>query len=433
MNPPYRLLRCLLAGVTSLGCLVVQAQDDFDQPPISYRSATPDNTVSRLQSELDSGARSLRYDSDRGYLESVLEALNISHDSQMLVFSKTSLQVQRIRPQTPRAVYFNDDVYVGFCQSGDVLEISAADPQLGTVFYTLDQQQAVEPRFEQQFDNCLICHSSSRTKGVPGHLVRSLYVDAGGQPMFSAGSRTVNHTTPFEDRWGGWYVTGTHGKQSHLGNLVIHSRRVPEDVDNSQGQNVTDLAGRFDVDRYLTPHSDIVALMVLEHQTMVHNYLTKAAFATRQALHHQAAMNRALGYPEDRQLESTERRIQHAGDDLVEALLFTDEAPLSGPVRGTSGFAESFSATATRDDQGRSLRDLDLSKRLFRYPCSYLIDSQAFESLPQPMKDYVWRRLWEVLQGRDDSETFAHLTPDDRQAIREIIRDTMHDLPAYWR
>lgn len=433
MKRPFSSHRYLLAAVAGIVCLAAQAQDDFDQPPISYRSATPNNIVSRLQSDLDSGARTLRYDSDRGYLAAVLEALNVSHDSQMLVFSRTSLQVQRIRPQTPRAVYFNDDVYIGFCQSGDVLEISASDPQLGTVFYTLDQQKAAEPRFEQQFDNCLICHSSSRTKGVPGHLVRSLYVDAGGQPMFSAGSRTVNHTTPFEDRWGGWYVTGTHGKQSHLGNLVIRSRRVPEDVDNSQGHNVIDLADRFDVDRYLTPHSDIVALMVLEHQTMVHNYLTKAGFATRQALHHQATMNRALGYPEDKQLESTERRIQHAGDDLVEALLFADEAPLTGPIRGTSGFSESFSAMGARDEQGRSLRDFDLTTRLFRYPCSYLIESSAFDGLPQPMLDYVWRRLWDVLQGRDETETFAHLTPADRQAIREIIRDTKQDLPAYWR
>lgn len=437
---PYRrllssavLLCCSVLSCTVLSGSAATAQDDFDNPPISYRDTAPDNVISRLQSELDGETRSLDYDSERGYLAAVLEALNIPTESQMLVFSKTSLQVQRIKPRTPRAIYFNDDVYVGYCQSGDVLEISASDPQLGTVFYTLDQHQADRPRFERQFDNCLICHSSSRTKGVPGHLVRSLFVDAGGQPLFSAGSRTVDHSTPFRDRWGGWYVTGTHGSQTHMGNLVTRTRRVPDKVDNEQGHNVTDLADRFDVSRYLTPHSDIVALMVLEHQTMVHNYLTRAGFAARQAMHHQADMNRVLGYPEDKPLESTERRIQHAGDDLVEALLFVNEAELTEPVKGTSGFAENFADTAPRDSQGRSLRDFELHQRLFRYPCSYLIYSSAFDSLPKPMLDYVWQRLWQVLSSRDDSEEFAHLSPEDRQAIREIIRETKPNRPVWWR
>lgn len=233
----------------------------------------------------------LAYEGDKSYLPSLLKALNVPIESQMLVFSKTSLQMRRISPRTPRAIYFNDDVYVGFCQTGDVLEISAVGPQLGTVFYTLTQEENEKPQFQRRNDNCLVCHNSSRTEGVPGHLVRSLYVDASGQPLLSAGSRMVDHTTPIEQRWGGWYVTGTHGLQKHLGNLIVRGRDVQEPVDNSAGQNVSDLKDCLNLERYVSPHSDIVALMMQEHQVLVHNRIVKANFDTRQALptpHHNA-------------------------------------------------------------------------------------------------------------------------------------------------
>ncbi len=236
------MFRCVTIVVLVVGSSAEGSADEFDKPPISYRDSIPDNCVSRLQKGLDAGTKGLAFESDYGYLTAVLKALDVPTESQMLVFSKTSLQRHRISPRTPRAIYFNDDVYIGYCQSGDVLEISAVDPQLGAVFYTLDQDKSEKPRFKRRGDSCLICHSSSRTEGVPGHVVRSLFVDAGGQPMFSAGSRAVDHTTPLKDRWGGWYVTGNHGSQTHVGNLVIQTRRVSEPIDNSQGQNVLDLS-----------------------------------------------------------------------------------------------------------------------------------------------------------------------------------------------
>ena len=223
----------------------IKAADDYDRAPIEYSKSTPENCISRLQAALDGGNSKLEYDPDRGYLPALLEALNVPVESQMLVFSKTSLQVSRITPRTPRAIYFNDDVYVGYCQSGDVLEISAVDAQLGTVFYTLDQEPMERQEFFRADDSCLICHSSSRTEGVPGHLVRSLFVNTGGQPIYSAGSHMVDHTTPLKDRWGGWYVTGRHGEQHHLGNLIVRGRRVEEPVDNAEGQNVESLDGPF--------------------------------------------------------------------------------------------------------------------------------------------------------------------------------------------
>lgn len=427
------LLRIAATSMLLSAGSATHGADDFEQSPIKYSASQPDNVVSRLQSRLERGKVELTYDPGRGYLPSLLRRLKVPVESQMLVFSKTSLQRSCISPRTPRAVFFNDDVYIGFCQSGEVVEVSVADPKLGTVFYTLDQLKVDRPRFVRQTDNCLICHSSSRTGGVPGHVVRSLFADAGGQPIFSAGSHTVDHTTPFEKRWGGWYVTGTHGKQTHLGNLIVRDKSDPHKADNSKGQNVTQLKHFVDLDDYPSPHSDIVALMVLEHQTLVHNRLTQANFTTRQALDYQKTMNRALELPEDNRLESVSRRIAAAGDALVEALLFVDEAELTAPVKGTSGYAEWFAKQGPRDRRGRSLRELDLKSRLLKHPCSHLIYSKSFDALPAEMRRYVWKQLWDVLSGRDDSRKFAHLSPEDRRAIREILRDTRPGLPEYWK
>jgi hypothetical protein len=416
----------LLAGVPSLA-------QDFEQAPILYSQAKPENRVSKLIDRVNSGQTKLEYDQQTGYLRSLLKELDVPLSSQVLVFSKTSLQRHRISPRSPRALFFNDDTYVGFCQVGDVLEISTADPQLGAVFYTLSQLEEDKEQFVRQTDNCLICHGSSQTKEVPGHVVRSLFVDGSGMPLLAAGSTRIDQTVPLEKRWGGWYVTGVHGQQKHLGNLVMPGRDVPSNVDNSAGQNVTDLADRFDTSEYLSPYSDIVALMVLEHQTDAHNYITRANFHTRQALYYQESLNKELKEPAGHLWDSTKSRLKSANEPLVEYLLFSGEAKLTAELRGTSGFAEEFAARGERDSRGRSLRDFDLKSRIFKYPCSYLVYSESFAALPREARDYVLRRMYDVLTGQDQSKPFAHLSAADRQAILEILRETMPDLPEYWK
>ena len=432
-HPPNFCVSLAAVLVTFMADSLLQADDEFERAPILYSESTPANRVSDVQSQIDSGELNLEYSLEFGYLPALLKVLQVPVESQSLVFSKTSLQMRRISPRTPRAIYFNDDVYVGFCQSGEVLEISAVDPQLGTVFYSLDQRQMDRPQIVRRTDNCLVCHSSSRVEGVPGHVIRSLYVDNSGQPLLSGGSRTVDHTTPIDQRWGGWYVTGTHGSQKHLGNLTVKGRDFVEPVDNSEGHNLVDLEFRINPDRYLTAHSDIVALMVLEHQAFVHNRLTRANFDTRQALAYEATINEATDEPAGSELESTTRRIKSTGDRLVQALLLTDEAPLTAPIKGTSGYAEQFASSGPRDKQGRSLRDLDMTTRMFRYPCSYLIYSKSFDDLPTPSRDYVLKRLWDVLSGNDTSREFSHLSAIDRRAILEILCDTKPRLPNYWK
>jgi hypothetical protein len=362
----------------------------------------------------------------------LLKELNVPVSSQVLVFSKTSLQRERICPKTPRAIYFNDDVYVGFCLHGDVMELSAVDPQLGTVFYTLDQTQPEKPTFTRHTDTCLICHSSSISRGMPGHVVRSVYPDVEGIPYLSAGSYRTDQTSPINQRWGGWYVTGQHGEQTHMGNWTLNKRQEAEDGPGPSCQNVESLKDKFTTSFYLSPHSDIVALMTLEHQTDMHNRLAFAVLETRMALHYQDELNKALNEKPGTRFDSTKSRIRGAGDAVVKYMLFCEETTLTDRIKGTSGFTKEFSERGPFDSKGRSLRQFDLRTRLFKYPCSYLIYSQAFDKLPTDVRDYILQRLFDVLTGKDKSKEFAHLSADDRRAILEILRETKPNLPDYW-
>jgi len=431
--PGRQFGRMLAASIMMVTGIASSKAQDFEHEPINYATATPNNAVTQLQARLDSGDAELKYDSDVGYLKSVLEQLQIPVSSQTLVFSKTSLQRQKISPRTPRAIYFNDEMYVGYCQNGEVVELSAADPQLGAVFYTMEQDATPKPRFERQVDNCLLCHGSSHTRGVPGHFIRSVYVDNVGFPVLAMGTHRIDHSSPLSKRWGGWYVTGTHGGQEHLGNLIVAGKQEREPVNNSAGQNVTDLNSRLKTAAYLSPHSDLIALMVLEHQTEAHNLLTRASFQTREALYSEARLNKELGEPDGHRWESTTTRIKSSCEALVKYMLFSDEAPLTARLQGTSTFADDFAKRGLRDPQDRSLRDFDLERRLFKYPCSYLIYSAAFDQLPGEAKALVYRRLWDVLSGADQTKPFAHLTETDRTAIREILLATKSGLPDYWK
>lgn len=411
--------------------LSVQAQDDFDLPPIAYAQSTPDNPISRLEQQLQTGARELTFEEPWGYLRSLLTALEVPVSSQTLVYSKTSLQRHRISPRSPRAIFFNDDVYIGYCKQGDVLEISVADGQLGTVFYTVDQRDRTAARFRRQNDNCLLCHAGGQTRGVPGHLFRSMYVDKHGQPLLASGSFRVDHTSPIEQRWGGWYVTGKHGSQKHLGNQIFSGREAAQSELDPAGWNVTDLSSRFDPAAYLSADSDLVALMVLGHQAAGHNVLTKALFSTKQALYREAALNRELGEAADHRWDSTNTILNNAAESLLKYFLFSGEAPLTEPMEGTTTFAQDFAAKGPRDRHGRSLRDFDLTTRLFRYPCSYLIYTESFDALPAELRALFWKRLAGILAGEDRSPEFAHLNELDRAAVREILCDTKPEAAAY--
>ncbi|QOY90340.1 hypothetical protein [Paludibaculum fermentans] len=424
------LLIGLALAAVAIGGLEGSYVVPLDHAAIQYAALPVDDAVSRLQKRIDAGDLKLKFREGHGYLESILEALTVRPSSQVLVFSKTSFQATRIAPKLPRAVYFNDNVAVGWVRGGDVLEFAAVDPRQGVIFYTLDQEPTGKPHFDRQ-DTCLQCHQNGSTVGVPGLLVRSVYPSQSGMPVFQAGSFVTDHRSPLKERWGGWYVTGKHGAQAHMGNAIVQTREGPIAMEPN-GQNVTDLRFRFDTGAYLTPHSDIVALMVLEHQTRMTNLITRVGFEARLALYDNAVMSKFLQQPEGELSESNVRRINNAAEELVKYMLFAEEARLTEPVTGVSGFAESFARQGPRDGTGRSLRELDLKTRLLRYPCSYLIYAEAFDQMPQPMKERVYQRLWQVLSGEDQGPKFASLSSVDRRSILEILRATKTGLPEYW-
>jgi hypothetical protein len=389
----------LLALVLTLTSIVVIGQTN---------TAALNDPVGLLAKQIERGDVKLDYSSDGwGYLRSLLEHLDVRIDSQVLVFSKTSFQLTKISPKTPRAIYFNDDVAVGAVQDGPMFELTSLDPAQGLVFYTMNTEKAEKPRFERRFSECLNCHGPAG-----GLVVSSVYPATDGTP-FVTGTffEGIDHRTPLENRWGGWYVSGTHGSVHHLGNAIAPNPDRPYDLEQDGTQNLTSLATKIDASKYVTASSDIVALMTLEHQTRMTNLITNVSQQFRRA------SNAGT-------LEKSKSNLDRAVEQLVEYMLFVDEAPLRDPVKGVSTFTATFPERGPRDKRGRSLRNFDLQKRLFRYPMSYMIYSDIFDAMPPAARERVCQRLHDVLAGKDPTAKFAHLSAEDRNAILQILEDT---------
>jgi len=385
----------------------------LDHPAIQYSTAPANDPVARLNRQLQEGAVHLRFEAPQGWLRSVLQALDIPIESQMAVFSKTSLQMPLINPQNPRTIFFNDSVAAAWVRYEPFVELAAEDPRQGVIFYTLDQQPSEQPRFVRR-DSCLTCHESWSSLGVPGMLVRSVFPAANGAPIRRLGDFLTDHRSPWEERWGGWYVTGQPGALKHLGNATVTDPEQPP----PPTVNLTSLEGRFDTGAYLSPYSDIVALMVFAHQMHLANLLTRVGWEVRFARHDE---------------RPTAALLRDTARELADYLLFVDETPLPGRIEGTSGFAQKFAAQGPRDRRGRSLRQFDLQSRLMRYPCSYMIYSEAFDGLPEAAREAVYARLWQILSGQEKDRRYARLPLDVRRAIVEILRETRPGLPDYFR
>jgi hypothetical protein len=416
---------CALGMLAFGGWLLADRLEDtlyipLDHPAIRYYQQ-PSDPVAALGKQLESGAVKLDFAPNGwGYLPSLLQKLGINTDSQVLVFSKTSTQTAHISPRTPRAIYFNDEVAVGYVQGGDALEFSALDPKLGIIMYTLDAEQSDKPELNRR-DDCLRCHQGPITMGVPGIFVSSIHPRSEELRDVHGSSFITDHRTSLKERWGGWYVTGTHGSETHLGNnIALVDPLQPGGPGGPETQNVTSLKDFFDTSRYLVPTSDIVALMTLEHQARMTNLLTRIGWDAR------------IAQQEGKSAEDFHNKLDPEIEEMVRYMLFTDEAPLKAPVTGVSTFTKTFPQRGPRDSKGRSLRDFDLQTRLFRYPLSYMIYTPAFDALPEQVKTRVYQRLFEILTGKDESQTYAHITAADRRAIYEILRETKHGLPASW-
>jgi hypothetical protein len=413
----YRILVAVaaLAFLTSAGA--AQRSGAFaesrDHPAIAYGSIAPDDPVARLNRRLETSETTLAFQPDTGYLRPVLDALGVPIESQSLVFSQTSFQASVIGMRNPRALFFNDAVAVGWVRGAAVLEVAALDPRQGAIFYTIEQDAGAPPRFTRN-DQCLACHLSWDTLGVPGLLMMST-LPRPDEDAYASGFVT-DHRSPFSERWSGWYVTGVAGSR-HLGNRPVAPAELRRPTIAVPARPVKSLEGVFDLTGYPTPHSDVAALMVLAHQTHMTNLLTRLGWEARVA---------------DRGGIGAETRVREAAVDVVDYMLFVDEPALAAPVEGSSGFARLFASGGPRDAQGRSLRELDLRRRLMRYPCSYMIYSETFDALPPAARDAVFARMWRVLSGGEQDPKYSRLSALDRQAVLEILRATKTNLPDYF-
>jgi len=367
--------RVVFAALGAAACFAGLDELNVDDPALQYTTRATHDPIAELSRNVKTGKVTLRFDDQRGYLPAILEALDIPVESQMAVFSKTSVQSMRIGPGRPRALYFNDSVAIGWVPRGTI-ELAALDPEQGIVFYSVDQRrwttESGRSDIFQRRTDCLHCHIRGFTGGVPGMLIRSVSTTLDGTPRRVPPGIDTDYRTPFEKLWGGWYVTGESGTGRHLGATAT-----------------------FDAAPYLSAKSDIVALLVFEHQTRVMNLLVEAGW--RERVH--------------------SGRAEQAARDLADALMFEGEAQLPDKVHGTSGFAEKFAARGP-------LREFDLQHRLMRNRCSWMVYSPAFDTLPASARSTVYRRMWDVLQTRPE---------DERSNIVRVLRSTKPDLPEYFR
>jgi hypothetical protein len=406
-----------LVGAASIGQLTERPlAGALAHPAIGYYTRPAHDLVAELNRHVENGDARVTFDEDTGYLRSVLDALHVPVESQMLVMSKTGVQGLYTGPANPRAIFFNDAVTVGYIRGAPLLELAVHDPQQGVVFYTLDQKSQPHPLFERR-PACLSCHQVYSTLHVPGMVTRSVFIAPDGLPLAQFGSYDPDDRTLFRQRWGGWYVTGTHGSMRHMGNAIVTNVEKREAMISDSTLNRTSLDGLFDARGYLSAHSDIAALMVFQHQAHMTNLITRVGWEARLAEY-------------DHRLDLVGGPLRDAVNELVDYLLFVDEAPITAAIKGTTSFAEQFAAQGPVDSRGRSLRQLDLEHRLLRYPCSYMIYSAAVRALPADVRLAIYARMIDVLSGRDTSPKYAPLSDADRRAISEILRDTLEDWPG---
>jgi hypothetical protein len=413
------------AGVTCLAELNDRLGPPLEHPAILYRSLPTHDPVGRLNARLQAGSAHLNFDEPQGYLRSVLKELKVPVESQVAVFSKSSQQKDLISPQNPRTIFFNDAVSVAWMYGG-FIELASHDPRQGMIFYTLAQKETNKPTFQRR-DDCVQCHVSDASLGVPGMMVRSLFTAPDGRPLLIMGAFLIDHRSPLEERWGGYYVTGATAEVRHLGNAVATDEDDPNSMITPATLQVASLVQKFDTGHYLSPYSDVGALMVFDHQMYMMNLITRVGWEARAAQY-----DAAHGIRVD-----IDRILRDSAEELVDYLLFLDEPPLPKPIQSAaalraSPFGKVFTEQGPFDKSGRSLRELDLQSRLLRYPCSYMIYSAAFDAMPDAAKAAIYTRLWQVLSGSARGDKYRRQSLADRRAIVEILRDTKPDLAPYF-
>lgn len=390
---------------------------DLESPAHDYWKRPLKDRFTGMMKDFAEGRVALDTSSEKAYVESVLKVLEIPATSQMLLFSTTSLQLRLISPRNPRALFFNEDLYLGWMPGGKI-EIVSIDPEIGGIFYIFDIQLDGRPPVPERSARCMNCHANEDTRHVPGIVIKSVIPGPTGGSIDSYRREDTGHHIPFSDRFGGWHLTGAETMEKHWGNLVGRLQNGETlTTPLEPGQN-------FDWNKYPVATSDVLPQLIHEHQAGFVNRVLEAGYRARYYLHEGRGQLR-----DPKHIET----LKQQADMLVRYLLFADEAAF--PEKGLPGerpYAADFLASKRPDKKGRSLRDLNLKDRMFEYRCSYMIYTDVFQSLPAVFKNHVYRRLGEALNPATGGRDYAYLSNAERTAIREILRETIPDLPAGW-
>ena len=389
---------------------------DPHSPAHEYHTRELNDPFTRMIEGFESGERELDYQSGRAFITSILEHLDVPASSQLLVFSRTSLQTRHISGRNPRAMYFNEDVYVGYIPGGKV-EIISLDPELGGIFYIFDQPKRGELPVIERSGRCMNCHAVAETRRVPGLSVRSVTPGPNWGAIETFRNKQIGHQIPLSERFGGYHVTGDPGFTDHKGN------RVGQEVGGKIITEVIEPGTQFDWSIYPADTSDILPHLLLEHQSGFMNLVLEATYRARTY----AYLGKGEIKPEHVEV------LNGLAGELVRYLLFADEAkfPIGG-IQVDSEYREDFLADRKETSNGNSLKDLDLETRLFKNRCSYLIYSSVFEATPDVFKQQVYDLLDKALSAKKTNPDFAYLPDAEKEAIRGILRETLSDLPEGW-
>ncbi len=389
---------------------------NIDSPEHDYWNRLLQDPFTKFKEEFEAGRVTIDFSNEKAFLTDLLAHLNVPASSQTLVFSTTSLQLSLISPRNPRAIYFNEDIYVGFIPGGKI-EIVSIDPELGGIFYIFEiPRNGTVPEF-QRSRRCMNCHSDEDSRYVPGLIIKSVIPGVRGGSLESYRRHVTGHQIPLSERFGGWYITGADDFKEHWGNAIGQFK--PEGIVTTPV-----LPGeRFDWSMFPVESSDILPHLIHDHQAGFINRTLEAHYRARTAL------KRGNG-----SLTTADREeMKQQADNLVKYLLFADEAKLPvGGLKGSDSYKKDFLASRQENDAGMSLRDFDLKTSLFSHRCSYMIYSPVFLKLPQGFKTLLYDRLAKALSLKSNDPEFAYLSNTEKANIRSILQQTHPDLKAGW-
>lgn len=412
LSPFHRsILACLfLAGFSqTLATREITDFADLFSPAHQYYTRPLNDPFTKIKGDLESGKIPLDNQSGKAFVISLLKACNISASSQMLAFSTTSLQLSKISPRNPRALYFNEDLYVSYVPGGKI-EIVSLDPQLGGIFYIFEVPKDNSPPKPERTTQCMNCHAAADTRHVPGLVIKSVIPGPNGGSLDAFRRSITGHDIPLEQRFGGWYLTGSVPIKDHWGNTI--GKLSPAGL----SRRTIRPGELFSFDRYPYTSSNILPQLIHEHQAGFVNRVVEAGYKYRSYMFQDKGKLSSAHTEEMRNITKL----------LTRYLLFADEAPLpDSKIEGDSQYKTDFLASRKPLASGESLKDLDLRTHLFKYRCSYMIYGSVFQGLPSEYKNQILQSLYKALDTKSPDPDYSYLPAGEKRTIKELLKTTL--------